>query len=115
MPSWTAAACCRFRAGSLLPNHGLNTRWRSRRSAPQQAVERKAAAGCSSPKNGSALRDPALENLAVFVEFCYAPEARVVTLVNNRTNNLWPSNEECILWHYRHEHGQYESQPPATA
>ncbi len=46
---WTAAACCRFRAGSLLPNH-RSALAIIQNGCPQQAVERKAAAGCSSPK-----------------------------------------------------------------
>jgi len=49
---WTAAACCRFRAGSLLPNLGLELAT-IQNDCPQQAVERKAAAGCSSPTNGA--------------------------------------------------------------
>jgi hypothetical protein len=48
---WTAAACCRFRAGSLLPNPRLSIVI-IQNGSPQQAVEWKAAAGCSSPKNG---------------------------------------------------------------
>jgi hypothetical protein len=36
-PTWTAAACCRFGAGSLLPNHGLQARCTS---------ERLSTAGC---------------------------------------------------------------------
>ena len=53
-PPWTAAACCRFRAGSLLPSSRLSIVI-IQNSSPQQAVERKAAAGLqqstTSPKS----------------------------------------------------------------
>jgi hypothetical protein len=48
-PFWTAAACCRFVAGSLLPNHAARVLVGTNVLVPQQAVERKTAAGCSSP------------------------------------------------------------------
>ena len=70
--------CDLLDCGSLLPlwcgqpaakpqaEQALEIQW----SAPQQAVERKAAAGCTIPKKGKDRRDLALENLAVFVEYC---------------------------------------------
>jgi hypothetical protein len=57
-PSWTAAACFRFGAGSLLPDHAARKLVRLQNGYPQQTMERKAAADCSSATDKTSQINP---------------------------------------------------------